>query len=304
MGDLGLITGLGRSPGEGKGYPLQYSGLENSIDCIVHRSQKLDTTEWLSFFTIYVCVCVFVSVCVHTSFLQYFHHTVCYILRAYLSYNWMYLLVFLLCLFQIKDNTCHLAPWYSCCQWRQARSVFVVTDSRSAGVLMRLRGKWLHCPHIAHEGQAKVVKQWSERGRSCRYQVPHDGMFLASGTRVLGPRYAGVGVLLKTVFYCFSVLLKKRVFMTSSIPGCADGCSTKIHFWVYTQMVKSRVSTRCLYKHVQYLPLPKVGYTQGSSTDECINKIWYIHTMEFYSSLKRRFWHVTTWINSESIMLS
>ena len=32
--DLGLIPGLGRSPGEGKGYPLQYSGLENSMDCI------------------------------------------------------------------------------------------------------------------------------------------------------------------------------------------------------------------------------------------------------------------------------
>ena len=32
VGDLGLIRGLGRSPGEGKGYPLQYSGLENSID--------------------------------------------------------------------------------------------------------------------------------------------------------------------------------------------------------------------------------------------------------------------------------
>ena len=31
-GDLGLIPGLGRSPGEGKGYPLQYSGLENSMD--------------------------------------------------------------------------------------------------------------------------------------------------------------------------------------------------------------------------------------------------------------------------------
>ena len=30
VGDLGLIPGLGRSPGEGKGYPLQYSGLENS----------------------------------------------------------------------------------------------------------------------------------------------------------------------------------------------------------------------------------------------------------------------------------
>ena len=31
-GDLGLIPGLGRSPGEGKGFPLQYSGLENSVD--------------------------------------------------------------------------------------------------------------------------------------------------------------------------------------------------------------------------------------------------------------------------------
>ena len=38
----------GRSPGEGKGYPLQYSGLENSMDCIVHGVAELDTTEWLS----------------------------------------------------------------------------------------------------------------------------------------------------------------------------------------------------------------------------------------------------------------
>ena len=36
LGDLGSIPGLGRSPGEGKGYPLHYSGLENSMDCIVH----------------------------------------------------------------------------------------------------------------------------------------------------------------------------------------------------------------------------------------------------------------------------
>ena len=40
VGDLGLIPGLGRSPGEGKGYPLQYSGLENSMDCIVHGVAK------------------------------------------------------------------------------------------------------------------------------------------------------------------------------------------------------------------------------------------------------------------------
>ena len=36
-------------PGEGKGYPLQYSGLENSMDCMVHGVTKLDRTERLSF---------------------------------------------------------------------------------------------------------------------------------------------------------------------------------------------------------------------------------------------------------------
>ena len=41
-GDLGL-TGLGRSPGEGKSYPLQYSGLENSMDCIGHGVTKSQT---------------------------------------------------------------------------------------------------------------------------------------------------------------------------------------------------------------------------------------------------------------------
>ena len=39
-GDLGLIPGLGRSPGEGKGYPLQDSGLENCMDYIVHGVAK------------------------------------------------------------------------------------------------------------------------------------------------------------------------------------------------------------------------------------------------------------------------
>ena len=42
-GDLGSIPGLGRSPGEGKGYPLQYSSLENSVDCIVHGVEKSQT---------------------------------------------------------------------------------------------------------------------------------------------------------------------------------------------------------------------------------------------------------------------
>ena len=49
VGDLGLIPGLGRSPGEGKGYPLQYSGMENSMDCIVRGGRKeSDTAEQLS----------------------------------------------------------------------------------------------------------------------------------------------------------------------------------------------------------------------------------------------------------------
>ena len=45
MGDLGSIPGLGRSPREGKGSPLQYSGLENSMDCIVHGVTDSDMTE-------------------------------------------------------------------------------------------------------------------------------------------------------------------------------------------------------------------------------------------------------------------
>ena len=46
--DLGLIPGLGRSPGEGKVYTLQYPGLENSMVCIVHGVAESDTTEQLS----------------------------------------------------------------------------------------------------------------------------------------------------------------------------------------------------------------------------------------------------------------
>ena len=39
--DLGSIPGLGRFPGEGEGYPLQYSGLENSMDYIIHGVQSM-----------------------------------------------------------------------------------------------------------------------------------------------------------------------------------------------------------------------------------------------------------------------
>ena len=40
---LSLIPGLGRAPGEGNSYPLQYSGLKNSMDCLVHGVTKNQT---------------------------------------------------------------------------------------------------------------------------------------------------------------------------------------------------------------------------------------------------------------------
>ena len=50
-GDLGSVPGFGRVPGEGKDYPLQYSGLENSMDCRVHGVAKSGTQ--LSNFTFF-----------------------------------------------------------------------------------------------------------------------------------------------------------------------------------------------------------------------------------------------------------
>ena len=44
-GDLGSTPGLGRSPGEGNSHPFQCSGLENSMDCVVHVVKESDTTE-------------------------------------------------------------------------------------------------------------------------------------------------------------------------------------------------------------------------------------------------------------------
>ena len=47
VGDLGSILGLGRSPGEGNGSPLEYSDLENSMDYTVHGVTESDMTEQL-----------------------------------------------------------------------------------------------------------------------------------------------------------------------------------------------------------------------------------------------------------------
>ena len=46
VGDLGLIPGLGRSPGEGKGYPLQYSGLENAMDYSMGSQSRTQLSDF------------------------------------------------------------------------------------------------------------------------------------------------------------------------------------------------------------------------------------------------------------------
>ena len=64
-GDLGLIPGLERSPGEGKGYPLQYSGLENSMDCIVYGVVKSWTRQSNFHFymhRVYLCIYVYLQI--------------------------------------------------------------------------------------------------------------------------------------------------------------------------------------------------------------------------------------------------
>ena len=62
-GDLGSIPGFGRSPGEGKGYPLQCSGLGNSMDCIVHGVAK----GWirLSYFQFHFSYYIYIYIHIH-----------------------------------------------------------------------------------------------------------------------------------------------------------------------------------------------------------------------------------------------
>ena len=60
-GDPRLIPGSGRYPGEGKGYPLQYSGLENSMDYIVHGVTKSQIS--MQFY--YVVIRIYISLMVN-----------------------------------------------------------------------------------------------------------------------------------------------------------------------------------------------------------------------------------------------
>ena len=51
---MSSIPGLERSPGEGNGYPLQHSGLENSMDCIVHGSEEQNNLFYIPIFLLFL----------------------------------------------------------------------------------------------------------------------------------------------------------------------------------------------------------------------------------------------------------
>ena len=61
VGNLGSIPGVRRSPGEGNGYSLQYSGLENSVDCLVHGVTK-SRTQLSNFQSLTVSMIVFILI--------------------------------------------------------------------------------------------------------------------------------------------------------------------------------------------------------------------------------------------------
>ena len=85
-GDLGLIPGLGRSPAEGKGYPLQYSDMENSMDYgtkswtqlerlslskIIHKHKpncKLHNTNFKIIQHVYSCILTFTNIFYRVSY--------------------------------------------------------------------------------------------------------------------------------------------------------------------------------------------------------------------------------------------
>ena len=68
-GDPGSIPGSGRSSGEGKVYPLQYSGLENSVDCIVHGVTR-SLTQLSNF---HHSLQMHSNICIHTYIYVYTH---------------------------------------------------------------------------------------------------------------------------------------------------------------------------------------------------------------------------------------
>ena len=108
-GDPCSITGLGRSIQEGIGYPLQYSGLENSMDCTVHGVTKSWTRLSDFHFHFSLCSTEFVLM----SVLCYFDHCsfeVCFGIRTYETSNFVFSSR-LLCSFAVPWNSVWISGW-------------------------------------------------------------------------------------------------------------------------------------------------------------------------------------------------
>ena len=100
-GDLGSIPALGRSPGENKGYPLQYSGLENSMDCTYSSwgRRQSDMTEGLAlspfhFHTLgirYIYIAYILGI--HIYIYVYIIHIYIYIYNTYIYILYIYIYV-------------------------------------------------------------------------------------------------------------------------------------------------------------------------------------------------------------------
>ena len=142
-GNLGLVPGLGRSPGEGNGYSLQYSGLENSMDNVVHGVTKSWT--WLSdFHYIYIYnmhVCMYRCIYTH----MYYVYTYVYIYVIHTSiYSYglpWWLRWWRICL---QCGRPGFDPWVGKIPWRrtwQPTPVFLPGESHGQRSLARY-GPW------------------------------------------------------------------------------------------------------------------------------------------------------------------
>ena len=116
-GDPGLIPGLGRSPGEGKGYPLQYSGLENSMDCTVHGITKGWTwqSDFHFHFSLHLIAYIFVA-----GYISTVSNTL-RILIFELAYSYFEKMCFFLVIFPFISSS--LCMWEVICSLSQERNV-------------------------------------------------------------------------------------------------------------------------------------------------------------------------------------
>ena len=139
-GDLSLIPGLGRSPGEGKGYPLQYSGQENSMGSSWGH-QESNTTERLSYDSkvrtceklrvrVFLLLCVQVPFFPHSDVNVYFLSFPLYTKVATLSHIFFFcILLFILGMFfhGMGVSSCLICPlligivFSFCCCWKCCR---------------------------------------------------------------------------------------------------------------------------------------------------------------------------------------